>query len=86
LRAAASIGEIVLNKRNKESYENKPSAEVAPSKFVKLGLISVSSALVGGLAAAWWYRKTLIKLQNPIIEDDIQKSESSGAREDESFI
>jgi hypothetical protein len=28
-------------------------------RWIKVGVIAAASALVGGLAAAWWYRKTL---------------------------
>jgi hypothetical protein len=31
-------------------------------ELLKLGAIAVASALLGGVAAAWWYRKTLRKL------------------------
>lgn len=31
--------------------------------WLRLGLIAAGSALIGGLAAAWWYRKTLSALQ-----------------------
>jgi hypothetical protein len=30
--------------------------------LLKLGAIAVASALLGGIAAAWWYRKTVQKL------------------------
>jgi hypothetical protein len=33
-----------------------------PSGWVKLGAVAAASALAGGLAAAWWYRKTITKL------------------------
>jgi hypothetical protein len=33
------------------------------SRWAKVGLVAVASALAGGLAAAWWYRKTLLSLQ-----------------------
>jgi hypothetical protein len=36
--------------------------DIPSSRWVKLGAIAAASALVGGLAAAWWYRKTLTKL------------------------
>jgi hypothetical protein len=47
------------------------SASLAPgeapqegkARWVKVGLVAVGSALAGGLAAAWWYRKTLARLQ-----------------------
>jgi hypothetical protein len=31
--------------------------------LLRLGAVAVVSALAGGLAAAWWYRNTLKKLQ-----------------------
>lgn len=34
-----------------------------PPAWLKLGVIAAASALAGGLAAAWWYRNTLAKLQ-----------------------
>ena len=66
----------MTSERKKETYEEAKPEQPTASKLLKVGLISVSSAVIGGLAAAWWYRKTLTKLQNPIIQDDIQKSES----------
>jgi hypothetical protein len=32
-------------------------------RWSKVGFVAVASALAGGLAAAWWYRKTLASLQ-----------------------
>jgi hypothetical protein len=61
---------------NKEAYETQDREKPAHSKLWKLGLISASSALLGGIAVAWWHRKTLAALQNPIVQDDLQKSES----------
>jgi hypothetical protein len=29
---------------------------------LRLGAVAVASALLGGIAAAWWYRKTVQKL------------------------
>jgi hypothetical protein len=31
--------------------------------LIKVGVIAVASALAGGLAAAWWHRKTLKSLR-----------------------
>jgi hypothetical protein len=76
----------MANKRKKEVYEGDKSEDPAPSKLLELGLISLSSALIGGLAAAWWHRKTLTKLQNPIIREDIQKSESQNGPEDDTHF
>lgn len=33
------------------------------SGWVKFGLIAMASAVLGGMATAWWYRKTLIRLR-----------------------
>jgi hypothetical protein len=33
------------------------------SSWARVGLVAAASALVGGLAAAWWYRKTLHTLR-----------------------
>jgi hypothetical protein len=38
------------------------SADPKPANWLKLGLITAGSALAGGIAVAWWYRKTLAKL------------------------
>ena len=29
---------------------------------MKVGVVAVATAFAGGLAAAWWYRKTLARL------------------------
>ena len=34
-----------------------------PPGWLKVGAVAAASALAGGLAAAWFYRKTLTKLQ-----------------------
>jgi hypothetical protein len=34
-----------------------------PRGWVKVGVIAAASAVLGGLAAAWFYRKTLSQLQ-----------------------
>jgi hypothetical protein len=46
--------------------ENPPTsntAEPASAGWVKLGVVAAASVLAGGLAAAWWYRKTLTRLR-----------------------
>jgi hypothetical protein len=32
------------------------------SRWVKVGVVAVATAAAGGLAAAWWHRKTLARL------------------------
>jgi len=43
---------------------------------VAVGLVSAASAILGGLAVAWWHRKTLTKFHNPIVRDDSGEPES----------
>jgi len=42
------------------SPDTQPSAQ--PSGWFLMGAVAAASVLAGGLAAAWWYRKTLSKL------------------------
>jgi hypothetical protein len=69
---------VLANDRKSEGYVQKDDSKSAASSAIKLGLVSVASALAGGLAAAWWYRKTLTKLQNPIANEDQYRA---GSRE-----
>ena len=48
-----------------ESATSLPVARLdeEPSGWLKVGVVAVASALAGGLAAAWWYRKTLKELR-----------------------
>ena len=42
---------------------DEPAQREDSNRWVKVGFVAVASALAGGLAAAWWYRKTLSRLQ-----------------------
>ena len=59
-----------------EGYVQEGKSDRRPSKALGLGLISAVSALAGGIAVAWWYRKTLTKLQNPIVVPEFPEPES----------
>ncbi|MGA2218659.1 MAG: hypothetical protein ABSG51_11265 [Terracidiphilus sp.] len=39
-----------------------PPAPAKTGRWLKVGAIAAVSVLTGGLAAAWWYRNTLKKL------------------------
>jgi len=39
------------------------TAKENPVGWLKFALLTAGSALIGGVAAAWWYRKTLAKLR-----------------------
>jgi len=67
---------------NKKTYDDNDVIKARVSKVLGLGLISAASAVAGGLAMAWWYRKTLTKLQNPIASTGIQNSEHLRFEED----
>ena len=41
----------------------KHSSEEQSAGWLKVGILAVASAIAGGLAAAWWYRKTLKTLR-----------------------
>jgi hypothetical protein len=42
---------------------NSESRSAPQSGWAKLGLIAMASVVLGGMATAWWYRKTLIRLR-----------------------
>jgi len=45
------------------SHEHAESKAPLPA-WIKVSAIAAASALVGGVAAAWFYRKTVSRLQN----------------------
>jgi hypothetical protein len=54
--------------------------DAGTSGWLKLGIIAGASALAGGLAAAWWYRKTLSKLHQ--VENSSQNVEFRNLEDD----
>jgi hypothetical protein len=54
------------------SAESPDSAKISTQlpAWMKVGAVAAASALAGGLAAAWFYRKTLTRLQNAESEAD----------------
>lgn len=44
--------------------QGEPDRLSPPHTWLKVGAIAATSAVLGGLAAAWFYRKTLIRLQD----------------------
>ncbi len=64
------------------SPEGQPrGVGAAPHGWLKVGAVAAASAVLGGLAAAWFYRKTLSQLREA--EDGVPSSEA-GITEDES--
>ena len=66
----------MANDSKNEVYPRKGSSKGRVAQVLGLGLVTAASAFAGGLAVAWWYRKTLTKLQNPIVIPEFPKLES----------
>jgi hypothetical protein len=66
----------MVNNGKGESYPGQPNPALGSSRIVKLGLITVASAFVGGLAFAWWHRDTLRQFRNPIDSRNLPKTGS----------
>ncbi len=81
-----STEESSANSSNKETYREDSDGRSRAVGLVQVGLIAAASAVMGGVAAAWWHRKTLAKLQNPIIVPDIQNSIFSGEDDEEQTL
>ncbi len=65
--------------KSSSSEETRPSLDSArrnpaPNGWLKVGAIAAASAVLGGIAAAWFYRKTLSQLREA--ENEISDSES----------
>ena len=73
------------NNFESEAYGTHPTAPRDPESgsaangWLKVGSIAAASALLGGLAAAWFYRKTLSRLREA--ENEIPDAQT-GTTED----
>jgi hypothetical protein len=70
----------MANPLESEGSSTADTAVPASPGLVKLGVVAAASVLAGGLAAAWWYRKTLSKLRQA---DEKQVNPDFGIPEDE---
>ncbi len=52
----------MTNDMESEGSQSQPGASESRPGWLRIGLVAAASALAGGVAAAWWYRKTLNKL------------------------
>jgi hypothetical protein len=52
--------------------EGKPDSTSEGPTWFKVGMLTAFSAVAGGMAAAWYYRKTLLRLRQA---EDLQQSE-----------
>ena len=62
------------------TYRSQQAEDPRPSGWLKIGVVAAASALAGGLAAAWFYRKTLARLRQA--ESDPPNSEFNIAEDD----
>jgi hypothetical protein len=53
----------MANTSESNTSPSKEALQAQHSGWLKVGVIAAGSALAGGLAAAWWHRKTLRKLR-----------------------
>src|SRR5579863_2840184 len=54
---------IMANSSDSSTSSQNPAAERHSPGWLKVAAVAAVSALAGGVAAAWWHRKTLAKLQ-----------------------
>jgi hypothetical protein len=71
----------ILPANNLDSIESAPEPILAdpPSGWFRLGMVAAASAFAGGLAAAWWYRKTLTKLRE---SEELTENPQNGISDD----
>ena len=60
-----------------------PAREMRPSARLIVAIAAATSALLGGLAAAWYYKKTLSRLQNADLSGHDSKFGKSELHDDE---
>ncbi|HEY2858243.1 MAG TPA: hypothetical protein VGJ21_07490 [Terracidiphilus sp.] len=67
---------------SKRSTEDLTPPQRLP-RWIKVTAVAVASALAGGVAAAWFYRKTVSRLQNAVEIHENSKSNIDTAEADE---
>ena len=53
----------MTNSLESSTSSTSQSAGSASTRWLKLGAVAAASVLAGGVAAAWWYRKTVTQLR-----------------------
>jgi hypothetical protein len=54
---------IMANSSDSSTSSPLPKTNQQPSGWLRVAAVAAASALAGGIAAAWWHRKTLAKLR-----------------------
>jgi hypothetical protein len=53
----------MANSSDSSTSSPSPQTNQQPSGWLRVAAVAAASALAGGIAAAWWHRKTLAKLR-----------------------
>ena len=66
------------------SSESEAKRAPGPTKWFKVGVLTAFSAMAGGMAAAWYYRKTLLRLRQAevLLQDQGTRPSSSDMDDD----
>jgi hypothetical protein len=59
----ARISDDMASSLESEKSPASNAADGPAPGWLKLGVVAAASVFAGGLAAAWWYRKTLTRLR-----------------------
>jgi hypothetical protein len=72
------IGQSDMTNSSEPSLSSTPQITKAASRgWLKLSVVAAASVLAGGLAAAWWHRKTLTQLRQ--VDERPANSDFAGA-------
>ena len=68
---------------NSDGSRNTEGSEAVAPRWLKLGAVAAASGILGGLAAAWYFRKTLAQLREEGSQDG--GNPVSGNTEDQDY-
>jgi hypothetical protein len=72
-----------LDSKDFKKQESLPVEPSPAASWVKVGAVAAVSALAGGLAAAWFYRRTLRRMQAAESEAEDTNFRTENSPEDE---
>jgi hypothetical protein len=72
-----------LDSDDLKARENLLEEPNPSSSWVKVGAVAAVSALAGGLAATWFYRRTLRRIQAAELEQEHSNFRTENSPEDE---
>jgi hypothetical protein len=76
------VSSSLIEPKTHEGAEELSPNQLPPS-LLKVGMLAAASALAGGLAAAWYYRKILARLrQAEAVGPDENEPSENGAVDD----